>query len=332
MCLLSIIILIGVAGCDTRFRAEGILSEYVIDLDRSHFLSISSPALVIPNRIPPKRARKQTLSQFDIGLLDFLSLQQCDVGAVAGRKNSILGRVMPDSQRFLYELDIIRAIESCDVKDENLAKSLHHVAQQKRLELPVAFGNAVFNGEEIDAFFSLSNGFLPLNYSTENQQELLNALNRLIFIGKHLTELPLVDGDVFENDLKILMNSEYGGRLLYSLSRISSYLNQVSSKIGTLDVAVCGAPLMYLKQQFKRHYVQTIQPYMGRLNSSAYEVLPLLNQLAQLSVLNEELSYFMNQFSLIETNSGWMNYQKASQVHAKQWNGLFDTCVVSFQP
>jgi hypothetical protein len=328
--LLSVIILIGVSGCDTRFKAEAVLSQYVIDLDRSQFLSISSPAIVMPSRFPPKRERQQALSQFDIGFLEFLSLQQCDVGAVVGKRNSILGKVMPDSQRFLYELEIIRTIESCEVKDEKLAESLHHVAQQKRLELPIAFANAIFNGKESDAFFSLSNGFLPLNYSTNNQQELLSALNRLILIGDNLTKLPMVDGEVFENDLKILMNSEYGGRLLYSLVRITDYLNQVSRAIQELDEASCGAPLRYFKQQFERHYVKSIQPYMGRINSSAYEVLPLLNRLVQLSVVNDEIRYFMSQFSLNKERSLWLNYQKASQVHAKRWSTLFYICEVSF--
>ncbi|MEO9273697.1 DUF3080 family protein [Marinomonas sp. 5E14-1] len=329
MILLGGIILIGVSGCDTRFKAETTLSDYVQDLNRSQFFSTETPAIVMPNRLPPKRLRQLDLSAFDIGLLDFLSLQQCGVGAVAGKKNSILGKVMPDSQRFLYELDIIRAIESCEVTDRELAESLYQVAQKKRLELPIAFGNAIFQGEESDAFFSLSNGFLPLNYSKEHQQELLNALNHLIVIGENLESLPVVDGDRFENDLKALLNSEYAGRLLYSLSRITSYLNQVSKETSALDQKACGAPMAYLSQQFERHYVKALQPYMGRINSSAYEVLPLLNRLAELGKVSNETRVFMHQFSLQGVSrSVWLDYQEASQKHAKQWSRVFGLCSI----
>jgi hypothetical protein len=329
MILLSGIILAGVSACDTRFKAETVLSQYVMDLNRSQFLSIDSPAIVMPISLPAVRDRRQYLSVFDIGLLDFLSLQQCDVGIVVGRKNSILGKVMPDSQRFLYELDIIRAIESCNIDDETLANELQLVAQKKRLELPIAFGNAIFNGEESKEFFSLSNGFFPLNDKTENQQELLNALNRLVDIGERLATLPDVNSDVFENDLKILMNSEYAGKLLYTLTQLTKFLSLVSEQVGALDKEVCGAPILYLKQQFDIHYVEKIQPYMGRLNRSAYQVLPLLNRLAELSSsFTLEMTRFVNQFSLEDKSSEWHRYQNASQLHAQKWSALFSSCSV----
>lgn len=300
------------------------------DLNRSQSVSISSPAIVMPKSFPSPRYRQQTLSQFDIGLLDFLSLQQCDVGAVAGRKNSILGKVMPDSQRFLYELDIIRAIESCDINNDSLSEELHQVALTKRAELPKAFGNALFNGAESDAFFSLSNGFLPLNYSTAEQQELLNSLNRLVVIGDNLQNLPLVDAGTFEEDLKVLMDSEYAGRLLYSLARIRDYLDLVASNVRELNSDVCGAPMTFLKQQFEMHYVKKIQPYMGRINRGVYQVLPLLNQLFEISQpLSVEMIVFSRQFSLQQQDGEWQRYQLASQHHAKEWSALFERCSIS---
>jgi hypothetical protein len=330
MILLGGIILAGVSGCDTRFKAEDVLSQYVVDLNRSQFLSVSSPAIVMPASLPSSRNRQQSLTHFDIGLLDFLSLQRCDVGIVAGRKNSILGKVMPDSQRFLYELDIIRAIESCDIKNESLSKELYQIAQQKRLELPMAFGNALFNGAESEAFFSLSNGFLPLNYSTAEQQELLNSLNRLLAIGESLEDLPLVDANVFEGDLKILMDSEYAGRLLYSLARVTSYLDLVANKVKALDGNICGAPMVYLKQQFETHYVKVVQPYMGRITRGAYQILPLLNRLFEVSEpLSRDMQTFSYQFSLNEATSEWQRYQLVSQYHAKQWSALFAKCSIS---
>lgn len=332
MSLLSVIILVGVNGCDMRFKSEAILSEYIIDLSRSQFISISSPAIVMPTPLPSRRHRKLALSQFDVSVLDFLSLQYCDVGTLAGKRNSILGKVMSDSQRFLYELDIIRAIESCEIEDKKLLAELRDIAQKKRLELPVAFGNAIFNGEEAAAFFSLSNGFLPINYSTENQQDLLSALNRLVTIGESLADLPIVDHSIFESDLKILMDSEYGGKLLYSLSQVIRYLMSVSSNMDSLGREVCGQPIVYLKQQFERHYVKKIQPYMGRLNSSAYNVLPLLKRLMDLSVLGNEMKGFLNQFSLITLTSVWYRYHSASLIHAQHWSRIFQFCSVSLRP
>jgi hypothetical protein len=329
MILLSGIILVGLSGCDTRFKPDAVLSQYVSDLNRSQLISISVPAILMPNGLPALRDRQTPLSTFDIGLLDFLSLQRCDVGIVAGRKNSILGKVMPDSQRFLYELDIIRAIVACYISDIELSKTLNLIAQKKRLELPIAFGNALFSGAESKVFFSLSNGFLPLDYSTADQQVLLSALSRLVSIGENLNTLPNVNGKAFEADLKALMDSEYAGRLLYTLAQISRYLATVSKAVSQLDSMACGASMVYFQRQFDVNYIQIIQPYMGRVTRSAYQVLPLLNRLAELSApLRFDMSKFMNQFSLIELNSEWLRFQRASQSHARHWSELFALCSV----
>ena len=90
MLLLFCVVLLGVTGCDSRFKAEVTLTKYVMDLSRSQFFSLSAPAPVMPMGLPSLRDRQQPLTQFDIGLLDFLSLQQCVVGAVAGRVNRLV--------------------------------------------------------------------------------------------------------------------------------------------------------------------------------------------------------------------------------------------------
>ncbi|MBJ7537025.1 DUF3080 domain-containing protein [Marinomonas sp. C1424] len=329
MILLCSIILIGATACDTRFKPEAVLSVYIEDLNRSQFISIHVPPVVMPKSLPSLRDRQQRLTQFDIGLLDFLSLQHCDVGLIVGQKNSILGKVMPDSQRFLYELTIIGAIESCDIKNAELLAELRQVAKQKRRELPKAFSNAIFHGPESSEFFSLSNGFIPMNYSTANEHKLLSSLNQLVDIAHQLEQLPEVDGEIFEASLKVLSDSEYAGRALYSFMQITRYLNQVSERLILLDDLVCGAPLTYLKRQFKRHYVDVIQPYMARLNRSAYQVFPLMNQLSKEGIpLSKELKGFLDQFSFSEKNSVWHQYQQASQHHAKAWSELFVRCAV----
>lgn len=326
---LWLIILFVVTGCDTRFKAEDVLAQYVIDLNRSKYLTLATPDISLPNSLPSKRYRQNSLSLFDIGMLDFLSLQQCDVGHVVGQKNSILGKVMPNSQRFLYELEIIKAIESCEIKDSDLSRKLSTVVNQKRQELPIAFANALFDSSEGEVFFSLSNGFLPMNYSALNDHELLGALDRFLDMGKALQSIPTINGNVFENDLKTLMNSEYAGRLLYTLTRITQYLNQVSKALVVINSDVCGTPLNYLRQQFKQHYVEVIQPYMGRIHTSAYKVLSRLNELIETGNFSKKFREYLEIFIMDSDLGIWKQYQLASQQHAKAWTRVFEACSVN---
>lgn len=325
--------LLVLVGCTSRYQPESLLMAYVNDLSRSKYIEISVPDFVSPSLYPPLQQRQQALTQFDVSILDFLSLQQCDVGFLAGEKNSVLGRVMPSSQRFLYEINIIRAIESCSIENVQLATRLDEIAKVKREELPMAFSNAVFNGAEGQAFFSLSNGFIPLSNSLANYQPLLASLGHIRQIGEHLSALPRVEGKTFEADLKNLSDSEYAGQLIYSLAQLARFLTAVSKVIEDLPSDLCGPPLTFLTQQFERHYIKVIQPYMARVNSAAYRILPLIEQISALgSPLPRALEEYLSLLSVTQEDSLWQQYQQASQRHALAWSRLFQRCDVGIVP
>ena len=325
--ILSFIILFAVSGCDSRFQTKDQLSEYVSDLNRSQLIAIIEPEPRFPAMYPAQRQRWQELSEFDIGLLDFLSLQQCDVGAVAGQRNSILGKVMPPSQRFLYEVDIIRAIESCPINDDELQRKLLKVALQKRQELTTALANAVFNDSGREALFSLSNGYLPLDYSTAHNQALLSALQRLLVIAEQLERLPTIDKTQFEQDLKTLTDSEYIGRLVYSVAQVTEYLTVITAQLEQVGSAQCGAPIHYLATQFEENYVRKIQPYMARINRTAYQILPVFEKLAQMTAPHTgALDEYLMSISLQARTGVWFTYQQASAAHAQAWSRLLAAC------
>ncbi|GAB3480687.1 DUF3080 family protein [Marinomonas epiphytica] len=327
--LVGIIILLVLVGCDNRFVAKEHLDHYFTNLKRSQFIDLSQPPALDWQIYPALRNRLLNMSEFDISLLDFLSLQRCDVGYLAGKRNSVLGRVMTHSQRFLYEVNIVRAIESCEIHDDDLAAELSNVAQAKRAELSKALANALFNDQDSSGFFSLSNGLIPMSHSTAHDGELLAALQRLVVIAQKLDQLPLIESEQFEEDLKTLSDSEYFGRMLMSLMHLESYLLAVSQSLAIQDHTLCGPPLSFLRTVFKDQYIDLLQPYMARLNSSAYEVLPLFNQLMNtLPPLPKALSDYVSLLSFTEPNGGWKRYQRASQAHAQAWSRLFSLCKV----
>ncbi|MFD1382004.1 DUF3080 family protein [Rhodanobacter aciditrophus] len=326
---LGLLLLLVLNGCDSRYQAQTMFDAYVNDLNRSNRVSIelgSKPELL---PLPALRERKAELSQFDVGLLDFLSLQRCEVGALAGQRNSILGKVMATSQRFVYELEIIRAIQSCDIEDEELRTTLAHVAMVKTKELPLAFSNMLWAGEETSTFFSLANGYVPTSPEASQYQQLIIALQTLASIESNLADVPKVTSEQVEGQMKAVYQSEYLGKWLYSVSYISWYLNAVSDQIERLafDEAVCGAPIQFLKQQFEAHYIDRLQPYMARINRGAYQVLPLTEQLINSSPL-ESPSWrsFIQQFSMTSESAPWQHYLAASRRHGQAWSRLFALC------
>lgn len=326
-----ILLLMGVllVGCDRRFAPQNLFESYLNDLNRSEYIQIEFDSDVPLLPIPSLRARQMALSQFDVGLLDFLSLQQCDVGILAGQRNSILGRVMATSQRFVYELAIIHAIRSCEIENTELATKLTNIAQVKTSELPMALSNMLWAGEETEALFSLANGYLAISPSESQYQELIVALQHLKRVSDSLSEIPHVTSAQVEADMKAIYESEYLGKLLYSIAHIRYYLEKTSMALEPLSKSqdVCGAPLNFLKQQFEKHYINVLQPYMARINQVAYQVLPIVQKLGVQSPINDsEWRDFIGQFDMNAANSEWQRYLMASREHGRAWSRIFSVC------
>lgn len=316
-------------GCDSQYAPKTLFESYLTDLNRSEHIQIELDPDVSWQPLPALRSRQMELSQFDVGLLEFLSLQRCDVGAVAGQRNSILGRVMATSQRFVYELNIIRAIRSCEIQDTDLRTKLNEVANIKASELPIVFSNMLWAGEETASFFSLANGFIPVSAEASQYQSLINALQHLERVSLQLEGIPYLRSEDIEADMKAIYESEYLGKLLYSVLHIRHYLAAITQALEPLshNQAVCGAPLNFLKQQFEAHYIKVLQPYMARINRVAYEVLPMLQTLVRNSpIQNAQWRAFILQFDLQDHQSAWQQYLSASRDHGRAWSRIFAVC------
>ena len=326
-------------GCTGGNDLSASLHAYLKDLNRHELINISPPVVRFPQyKLPPYAMKQQELAQFDIGLLEFLSLQQCDLGILVGKKNSVLGKVMPNSQRFLYEVRVIKALNECEPESVVLRSKLSQVAVTKRAELAKAYANAIYNSQETDVFYSVSNGYLPLSENQSGFQSLRISLDKLAQLG-HMLEVKksaafIVGSGVlndFEHHFKNIHDSEYAGRLLRSLIILTDYLNAIADNLSVLDTspAFCRGPIVFLKQKFKTHYVEKIQPYMARVNSTAYEVLASLSSMQSGAAKpSADLVSFLRQFSMEETDQIWSLYQESAQNHARQWNRLLRSCHV----
>lgn len=324
-------------GCQLTTDASDVLASYVKDLNRYEGLSISAPAKRFPEYgLPSYRMKQQVLATFDLGLIDFLSLQHCELALLVGNKNSVLGRVMPNSQRFLYEVRVIKALNECEIESATLRSKLQFAAGIKREELNKAYANALFNSKETDVFYSFSNGYLPFSESESGFHELRASLSLLAQLGKMIdkglsaNEIALsgVLSD-FEQHFKVTHDSEYAGRLLMSLLLLTDYLNAISGSLSLLvaDDDFCRGPMVFLRQKFKVHYVEKLQPYMARVNQSAYDVLASMTKIRLASAEpSQALGQFLQQFSMGDDKAIWRPYQQSVKVHAYEWNRLLRAC------
>jgi hypothetical protein len=322
-------------GCGNQNSVQHSFDEYKKSLNRSVWFDSqpsSEKIQLIP--LPPLRERKIELTEFDISILDFLSLQQCRIGSLVGQRNSILGKVMPDSQRFLYELNLIQAIDHCQIESDTLRSELFSIRDVKKAELVNAFANSLWAGKESGAFFSLSNGVISMSPDQSSFLSLQHSLSYLLNIVENLERVPQLKSEALEGHFQIIYESEYAGKLLQTLSLVTENLNLISTSLEEIntDDTFCDKPILFLKQQFKVHYIEKIQPYIARINAVAFNVLPVLDELRnKTQPLPVAFNRFLGQWSMTEKNSVWVKYQTASKRHALAWNTLFNECELTYK-
>jgi len=334
MCLKILIGLFAflISSCDFTPTVEARVQNYQQSLSRYEGLPLVFSQQRFPEfHLPTRKNREQALSEFDVSLIEFMSLQACDVGYLVGEKNSVLGKVMQNSQRLLYETNIIRAVEQCFIDSSTLEKKLRTIVATKRSELDKAFSNAIWGADEAQQFFSFSNGHLPMSFTALNIQELDIALSQLNEIGASLQQLPDLNTGRMEDNLQAMYHSEYAGQLILTLILLTDSLATVSQTLDTLnpDETFCQGPMTFLKQQFNTHYINGLQPYMAKVNSTAYIILTHIMSLhGHSGRLSEKMEMFLLQFSLTSKEGLWSKYQQASRAHAQSWNRLLRQCGV----
>lgn len=306
------------------------LKDYQESLNRYKGLSIPLVEQRFPeHRLPLAKNRKQTLSEFDVSLIEFLALQGCDTGYLIGQKNSGLGKVMADSQRLIYEVNLIRSIDYCVIESPSLAKKIKAIAVIKRKELSKVFANAVWGADESQRFFSVSNGTLPMTFIAADVRLLEDALRRLISLGESLDGLPNIKSSRIEEDLQTIYHSEFAGRLILTLILVTDALNITAQHLDDLqiDEDFCQGPMRFLKQQFRVHYLEGLQPYMARISSATYAILTNVARLQKVSgELPQDMQTFLQQYSLLSEAGQWKQYQQANQLHAQSWDRLLRQC------
>lgn len=348
--LLLLLVVIAMAGCEQRRGSREMLDNYLWRLENVTGLSARWPReeeLRVPGP-PRKRLRMIETSEFEIGMLDFLSLQGCGLGEVIGWRNSSLGRVMPPSQRIVYELKFLGAADECIAAlradgEAELAAQLAEAAVRKRRELPLVFWNGLFAGDEFAALFSVS---APPPGPDEVGPELQSLLQSLLDVEAQLRSWResiadpagpdvVYDGTGFENALAALNGSRAGGGLLRALSELGAYLDSAAELIENALRAKALCPMRkttergrYLRNVFDLFYAGEVQPYavpVHRYGQGILSALARIRESTAVAPAADGEEYWSNWLGM-GTASAWGRFQHALDRHTRAWQLALGEC------
>lgn len=306
-----------------RPPAERALADYVAAIDPTQPAPAPAPGL---QRLPPYSQRNLELPRRTVDIAGFLAIQGCALSERVGQRNSVLGRVMLGSQRWVYEAGFVRDAEAClPLLDEPLRGELDAVLADKRAELPVVVWNAIWGGAELPHLLALSG--LDLDPGAGGAaQEAAAALGQL---RRHAGEPLAVDSPRLESALATLRSSTVGGDTLRALDGLRHHLDAAAER---LEGVAAAPPCERLREVFERRYAAEIQPYLARTHRAGESLLTAAWHLYEETAgalprpAPELGAYAHAQLSPDAPNGVWRRYQAALRRHTTAWQRVGGAC------
>jgi hypothetical protein len=277
---------------------------------------------------PPLRERVLEVMDERIGMLDFLAIQGCRLGELAGYRNSPLGRVMVPTRRLAHEIELLDAAVDClpRIEDPERRTRLEALLVRKRAELPRHVWNAIWTDEGLERYLATER--LP-----EAGRWSVYASHSLVEVGQHLDPAPRSVADVraLESSLGELRGAHPAGGLLRALDEVGHHLDAVSVLLEGSGTDDCTPTRRRLVRVFQRSYVH-LQPELARIDRRGREVVEALSSVLAASARGSEVPVAMQRYrERLEPggdHSLRSRYRRAIRRHAESWQPTLHQCSV----
>ncbi len=324
--LLSIILL---SGCTDLFNPEqALMDKYhqrlanVLDVSGTEITPL--PAITIP----PRRELFQPLPRLTLGLLESYQLRQCGLFNLLADKNSQLGKVQDAFHDLDYQVSLLRTLNTClsefEISADESVK-LEKLYGQKWHHLLTHLDNLLLASDTMQKQLTASDWL-----SVDHQSQIARVRDAFGMLEgmyetpyKVISRLP--DSGMVEYQ-EVLEKSRLIGRLYYSISNASHWLNETTQLLEkNQSTLICGknrdiTKFRYLNNVFQSIYVEEVQPYLAYLDST-YQRLN-----SGVTLVEERLALHGETYGLTDAHH---TFREKTLEHVKFWQGLFKRCGVS---
>lgn len=324
--------------------AQGMLQDYLTRVENATGIDSPPTEQIALQTYPTHRTRTLPIEDIRVGFFSYLKLYNCDLFNLVSERNSVMGRVMPISQKLVYEIKFLQGAEKCYRKLAEQAETYKgflgdfaETIQIKRQNLPSVFWNATFDSPEMQKAFSLAVQPLHPDEDDTPYTHSRQAIDYFHRVGAQL-EHPVftIDKSELEGQYFSLQLHQYGGRLLTSIAQLTAYLNRIAH---SLETAINDRPLCYqqkpnqkariLETIFLKYYAGRVVPYLSQVHQQGQDWLGAINQLIaiqKVQVPQAFADYRAQMLSLDAEGSLWRAFENATHRHTKAWQQLLGQC------
>lgn len=315
-----------IAGCDlSRAPVERDFADYI-----QRIANVQDAELVaLPTEqnqiLPDKRELAITLEPLTIGLLDSYELRKCALFSLIAERNSVLGKVQDEFRRFDYEVTLLQGLTRC-IADQDISPKLRQqlteIEAVKQQELPTYWYNLLYTSDAMRKQLT-GHEWLQGSWDVTQFEEALAAFTTIDnAISQQQLALTFPAITPYQ---EVLEKQPLLGQLKFSLDNSAQWLSAATAQLTTYDAAIiCGAnrnqtKLNYLRNVFQSIYVETLQPYLARIDSIYLKLEPNLVPFSK----HNQGTY---SFTIVQSHQA---FRHATKQHMQYWQALFQRCSVA---
>ncbi len=279
-----------------------------------------------------------------ISLLDFFSLDDCDLQILVAERNNAMGKVMSSPQILVYEHQFLVKLRTCLEKmsmepdaSQNWQAQLAEVDSLKSENISKVIWNATFASRAFEKLFSLSAQLPEVDALPGGNIEINENIIYLTNVAKNIGNPGWGLND--SKMAKIYTHFEsfaYGGALLNAMEQLTFYLNNVAE---ILEARLSKRPLCFdgkpgeaairLQTVFDKFYRGNVQKYLAFTHKNARQLFTAINQLVEIqdeSIPEAFRNYQKKQFDMASEHAVWQKFDSAIKRHTTAWQAVFDQC------
>ena len=243
----------------------------------------------------------------------------------SAQRNTTLGNLQLPSTRYIYEKQLIDALEKCiiDTDDPKLKEKLTNWRTEKTTHFPLVWVDLIQLSSEMKYALSTNSGFVGGN-EQDGLSQTKESLNYLLNINQN----ELATSTQLEKHLHRLINSPLPAKLWLSQKVITKNLYNSTKWLQqhTRDLQCSGSRsknnMKYMTNVFQQFFIEKIQPIASQINHYQYQLGPIFQNYSSNPHLSSSFKEYIKQFN----QQGFENYQREMSNHIQFWQVLFKRC------
>ena len=316
------------AGC-TGDPLPNAHKDYAERLERVLATPIAQPQYAQLPEFPDAASLRQSPQAIAIKLSEFYALENCQIASEVAARNTALGKTQLPSQRFSYELKLIKLLSDCAETHGHsigMQSKLQNWLAQKRSAVTLNWANVLLTSKATHLAFSHA----PSLLTQTSNQTLQSAINAFAYLTPTQVDESF-DTAALEQQLQLIEQTRLPVKLWQSQTYIQQHFSLITPQLElALNEIACpqgraGEQAKILRNVFYLFFIEQIQPIGSVINRAHYQMQPIVDRWLVSTALPEHFKQYVASVHV----DGFDRYQAAMTRHVKVWQQFLARCNLS---